>query len=41
MFVGAVEVNSGMYDTFNSFENWDEFADLVVASASAPGYFPP
>ena len=41
VYVGTVDVNSGEYCTFGSYEYWDNFADLIVASGSAPMYFPP
>ena len=39
--MGSVDVNSGEYCTFGAYEHWDHFADLIVASGSAPVYFPP
>lgn len=39
--MGSVNVETGEYKVFNSQENWNNFSDAVVASASPPFLFPP
>ena len=34
-------MNTGVYEVFRSFDYWDDFAQIILASGSAPGYFPP
>lgn len=41
VFVGAVAVDNGEYQVFNSNHNWSNYSDYIVASGSAPGFFPP